>query len=632
MSTTQTQTLTELQRSIARQRAFSIILLAISLVLLIIILLLNWKVSQFKGTATVEKNGGLKLKGTVISLGDGSSVDISNLVVASPGTNGIDGTSGKNGSNGTVGPAGANGSVGVATAQNGTTLSGTTLEFGTTPLLHDTFLPQGGNDLYLDASVNNGSIIALGDPADVLSGVPGPGNPLAISGPGERLIWYPKKVALRAGEVDTMNIDLSPYGGPIYNGNEWDDANIGLASMALGYDTVASGNMSTAIGGFDFVTGSLSTAFGALNYVPGDQSIAIGGLNLISGQNSVNIGMGVFLFGSCFNTTTGSSSFNVGICNTLGGNNSTIIGDNNTTVVGANTNFIAGNQNTSSAPNAFVIGNNNAITGIGFAGLIGINSAVSGSNSLGIGTGLTVNGNNSLLTGYNLTSAVGANNTFGINVDDTTPVTMSNSNVIGFYGGKVGVNQTNPTHRFEVTDTSTDQTAAFTGTTQTCIVDTSGPGGWNCTSDLRLKTNIVNLNGSLDRLLQLQGVTYNFKSNPTGDQIAGFIAQDVQKVLPDLVGKDVNGYLNLNKEGMIPYIVEAVKTQNGKLDDVNGKLSEQGIKLLSISDELKSLSDRVTNTESEIDQLKAQHAADQKRLDDQELRLQKLESQLQTTP
>lgn len=555
-----------------------------------------------------------------------STVNLTNLLQPSASS----GTSGAKGSTGATGPQG---SVGVAIAQNGVVLAGSTLELGTNQLLHDTVIPQDGNDVYFDASTNNGSIIALGSPGvDVFSLTPGPGKPLSVSGPGERLIWYPKKVALRAGVIDAYPVDLTAYGGAVYNGNEWDDANIGLASMALGYNTVASGAMSTAIGGFDFVTGQLSSAFGALNYVPGDQSIAIGGLNLISGQNSVNIGMGVFLFGSCFNTTTGSSSFNVGICNTLGGNNSTIIGDNNTTVLGANTNFIAGNYNTSSAPNAFVIGNNNTISGPGFAGLIGINSIVSGSDSLGIGTGLTVNGNNSFLTGYNLTSDVGANNTYGINVDDTTPVTMSNANVIGFYGGNVGVNQTNPTHRFEVTDTSTNQPAAFTGTTQTCIVDTSGAGGWNCTSDARLKENIMDLSGSLDKLLQLQGVTYNFKSDLSGSPIAGFVAQEVQKILPSLVGQDTNGYLNLNKDGMIPYIVEAIKEQNGKIDGVNNQLLAQGLKLDSFSEQLKLLSTQVLDHEDRIKILEKQNADKEARIDALEKKVNQVPVSPVTTP
>ncbi len=495
--------------------------------------------------------------------------------------------------------------------------------------------------MYLDASVNNGSFIALGDPntvPNVLNGLPGPGNPLSVSGPGERLLWYPKKMALRAGAIDTLALDFSPYGGVNYApGTGWDDANIGVGSMAIGYDSIAAGSLSTAMGAFNDAEGSFNSILGAFNVVSGQGNVAIGGLNQMTGNYSINLGIGVLSFfgpGTCFTQTEGSNSFNVGVCNDLKASQSTTIGSYNT--VGANTGqtnmFVMGNHNNVTAPDVIVMGENNTVSGTGFAALIGKNSGISGTNSLGIGVGLQVDADKSFAIGQNLTLSNTANNSFGVNVDDTTPVTMNNPNVIGFYGGKVGVNQTNPTHRFEVTDTSTDTTAAFTGTTQTCVVDTSGPGGWNCTSDQRLKTNIVDLNGSLDKLLQLQGVTYNFKSNPTGDPIAGFIAQDVQKILPDLVGKDVNGYLNLNKEGMIPYLVEAVKEQNGNLDKTNQHLTDQGIQLTNISDELKGLADRVTNTETEIEQLKAQRAADQKRLDDQEARLQKLESQLQTTP
>ncbi len=609
-------------------------LLLITTGIILVILFFWWQkyFSVFKtdninnDTNSSAKRQDLKLNGTELSLTNGNSVDLSgifnNMASQLQPTVGPQGASGSKGAPGVSGASGAQGSSGVALAQNGVVLSGSTLELGVNPLLHDTYVPQGGNDLYLDASVNNGSFIAVGDPStvpNIFSNIPGPGNPLAISGPGERLIWYPKKMALRAGAIDTLALDFSPYGGGNYAaGTGWDDANIGVGSMAIGYDTIAAGGLSTAIGAINDAEGSFNSILGAFNVVNGTGNVAIGGLNQMTGNYSINLGIGVLNFfgpGTCFTSTEGSNSFNVGVCNDLVASQSTAIGQYNTvgSSVGQANIFVIGNHNAVTAPDVIAMGENNIVSGTGFAALIGKNSGVTGTNSLGIGVDINVDSDKSFGIGQSLTLDTSADNSFGLNVDDATPVTMSNPNVIGFYGGKVGVNNTNPTHRFEVTDTSTDQTAAFTGTTQTCIVDTSGPGGWNCTSDERLKTNIAGLSGGLDAIMQLRGVKYNFKSSPDSTPIAGFVAQEVQKILPDLVGKDINGYLNLNKEGMIPYIVTAIQEQNGRLDDVNKQLVDKGLQLDTLTTDLKKLSgvvddheQRIQALEAEVQQLKKQ--------------------------
>lgn len=53
------------------------------------------------------------------------------------------------------------------------------------------------------------------------------------------------------------------------------------------------------------------------------------------------------------------------------------------------------------------------------------------------------------------------------------------------------------------------------------------------TSDERLKTNITNITGSINKIKQLQGVTFDWKSTTSGS--IGFIAQEVEKILPELV-------------------------------------------------------------------------------------------------
>ena len=60
-------------------------------------------------------------------------------------------------------------------------------------------------------------------------------------------------------------------------------------------------------------------------------------------------------------------------------------------------------------------------------------------------------------------------------------------------------------------------------------------GGSNhgITSDERLKTNITNITGSINKIKQLQGVTFDWKSTTSGS--IGFIAQEVEKIFPELI-------------------------------------------------------------------------------------------------
>lgn len=99
-----------------------------------------------------------------------------------------------------------------------------------------------------------------------------------------------------------------------------------------------------------------------------------------------------------------------------------------------------------------------------------------------------------------------------------------------------------------------------------------GGGSWEQSSDIQLKHNVTQLLGSLDLLLKLQGVAFEWKQpekqgNLTGVQ-RGFIAQDVEKIFPEWVGTDREGYKTLTIYGFEALAVEALrelKTDNDRL-------------------------------------------------------------------
>lgn len=90
-------------------------------------------------------------------------------------------------------------------------------------------------------------------------------------------------------------------------------------------------------------------------------------------------------------------------------------------------------------------------------------------------------------------------------------------------------------------------------------------------SDERLKENIKKIENPLKAIEQLNGVTYDWKAN--GKSSVGVIAQDVQKVFPDLV-KEVQPLegdekrLTVNYDGLIGVLIEAVKDLSNQVNEL----------------------------------------------------------------
>ena len=107
-------------------------------------------------------------------------------------------------------------------------------------------------------------------------------------------------------------------------------------------------------------------------------------------------------------------------------------------------------------------------------------------------------------------------------------------------------------------------------------------------SDKRLKENIKPIDSALDKVMKLQGVTFDWKEkadttdregNPVKLQKwkndVGFIAQDVQKVIPELVKENEDGMLSMRHQGIAPILLEAIKDQQKQIDELK-KLIKNG--------------------------------------------------------
>ncbi|EMD42465.1 Hypothetical protein EHI5A_068330 [Entamoeba histolytica KU27] len=83
--------------------------------------------------------------------------------------------------------------------------------------------------------------------------------------------------------------------------------------------------------------------------------------------------------------------------------------------------------------------------------------------------------------------------------------------------------------------------------------------GYLVRSDARSKTDIQTIENALNSVTSLVGKKYAYKNEPNKIKY-GFIAQEVQEIIPDLVQKDETNNLSVDYLGLIPYIIEALKS------------------------------------------------------------------------
>ena len=105
----------------------------------------------------------------------------------------------------------------------------------------------------------------------------------------------------------------------------------------------------------------------------------------------------------------------------------------------------------------------------------------------------------------------------------------------------------------------------------TITVTTVNAGTVNTTSDERAKDDITPITGALDKVQQLGG--YSFTLKATDEKSSGVIAQEVQKVMPELVQEGAEGLLSVQYGNMVGLLIEAIKEQQAQIDELKQKLN-----------------------------------------------------------
>ena len=130
-------------------------------------------------------------------------------------------------------------------------------------------------------------------------------------------------------------------------------------------------------------------------------------------------------------------------------------------------------------------------------------------------------------------------------------------------GGNVGIATTAPTATLSVNGTA----------------NKPGGGAWDVFSDERLKNIKGQFSSGLKAVMQLQPLRYEYKpENALGLKSAGehigFGAQAVQKIIPEAVTRNANGYLQINNDPILWTMLNAIKEQQKEIVQLRGEIQK----------------------------------------------------------
>ncbi len=152
-----------------------------------------------------------------------------------------------------------------------------------------------------------------------------------------------------------------------------------------------------------------------------------------------------------------------------------------------------------------------------------------------------------------LTGLPQAENTFGT-VPEMPVLTLNAYDAAGGSNnnGYVGIGITNPSYNLHV-----NGSICYSGSV--------------CASDFRFKKNITTIQNSLKKISSLTGVSFDWRYDEFNKSFKktrdiGFIAQDVQKILPEIVSSDNEGYLSVDYEKITAVLTEAMKEQQSQIE------------------------------------------------------------------
>ena len=104
-------------------------------------------------------------------------------------------------------------------------------------------------------------------------------------------------------------------------------------------------------------------------------------------------------------------------------------------------------------------------------------------------------------------------------------------------------------------------------------VDSNG-ATYNTTSDRRLKDNIKTITDGTDKLMSMNPVTHTWINNPEAPAVMGFIAQEMQEIVPEAVSGDANSdeMMSMDYGRITPVLVAALQDAHRKIEELESRI------------------------------------------------------------
>lgn len=213
---------------------------------------------------------------------------------------------------------------------------------------------------------------------------------------------------------------------------------------------------------------------------------------------------------------------------------------------------------------------------------------------------------------YNLNAGGNSNLTLGNSLSHGMDIIIraEDGNGLDCAQGNAGSVKIDPGHVQGICSTYADGKVLIGSVRNTKVgINTSSPayeldvnGDISCvslfqTSDARYKTNIGEVSNASEKLFQLTPHTYSFME--TKDRIFdkknhfGFIAQEVEKVYPELVSKNAEGYYAVNYTEFIPLLLQSLKEEDQKINELSNKLASKDAEIAAMQERLSSLENKL---------------------------------------
>ncbi len=376
----------------------------------------------------------------------------------------------------------------------------------------------------------------------------------------------------------------------------------GEYNIALGYAAfqVAQGDHNIAAGytSANNLAGSNNIALGqdAGIQINGDNNIAIGE---DAGGNSIALGPdgddNIFLGRTSGYFNEGSDSIFIGRASgySMNATNSTAVG----TQALARSSLVGSPVSSNSVALGYRAGYESSADNNIFVGFQAADNSVTGTNNIVVGYDVDLPspaGNNQLNIGNLL---------FGTNIDGTGTATSS---------GNIGIGTSTPSTKLMVSGVITPSinNAFSLGNSTYRWSEVFATNGVINTSDERLKENIAVLDYGLEEILALEPVSFTWIDNPGQGTKLGFIAQDVQKILPEIisVGNDTEQTLGIRYTEMFSVVVKAIHELWETVTGNTKRIAELEARLHALENDLENapaaspeFNEKSNNTETDIE-------------------------------